>query len=553
MKYRHLVLPLLLGMAIPPPAAAEAGPAPREARPSAGVRLSRADYEDRVHAAWLGQIIGMEMAAPHEHRVASVVRLEDFPRSLEAARVDDDWYYEIVALRAFERYGIDLTVRELGRQWRENSAGTWGSSLEARVNLERGLDAPDTGHPRHNTMWWSIGPQFSAELYGMVAPGMPGVAGRLARELGAINGYAEGLDGAVFVAGMLSLAFVETDPREVVRGAARLIHPGSPYRQALDEVIALAEAGKGAREIAGRVEDRWHGEYPATNNAVANGALVAISVWFGGGDFLETINLAASLADFSDADCNAAGAAAVVGAMRGTRAIPSPLVAALGDRIVGATLGRVELTPPVDERISELARRTARIGEALLRSNGGAVDARDVVLPARAPVTQPLQAFSLPDLARFWDPAWTLERAGFGAGRGGMSGIRGQTFFRDGILATYPRDEVRGVLLRRDVTVGIGASLRARVGVDPGRAWQLDVYVDNEQVHGEIVEAPADSRGEIAWRDIRVDLGRFAGRTVHLRVYQRTLVPDRVPGKAYWAELRLDPEPPRPTAAVALP
>ena len=28
-------------------------------------------------------------------------------------------------------------------------------------------------------------------------------------------------------------------------------------------------------------EDRWHIEYPATNNAVGNGGLVALAVWFG--------------------------------------------------------------------------------------------------------------------------------------------------------------------------------------------------------------------------------------------------------------------------------
>jgi hypothetical protein len=44
------------------------------------------------------------------------------------APVDDDYYYEMVALRAFEKYGIELTVQELGQQWLENNAGSWGSS-----------------------------------------------------------------------------------------------------------------------------------------------------------------------------------------------------------------------------------------------------------------------------------------------------------------------------------------------------------------------------------------------------------------------------------------
>jgi len=59
-------------------------------------------------------------------------------------------------------------------------------------------------------------------------------------------------------------------------------------------------------EICQAVEDRWHIEYQATNNAVLNGGLVAACLWFGQGDFLKTVNLAAHAADFTDADCNAA-------------------------------------------------------------------------------------------------------------------------------------------------------------------------------------------------------------------------------------------------------
>ena len=116
--------------------------------------------------------------------------------------------------------------------------------------------------------------------------------------------------------------------------------------------------GASAEDVASAVEDRWHIEYPATNNAVANGALVAMAVWFGGGDWLQTVNHAFRAADFTDADCNAANAGAVVGAMKGTRGLPPWLIDRLGDRIRGDELGSVKLTPPVDESLAELAKRT---------------------------------------------------------------------------------------------------------------------------------------------------------------------------------------------------
>jgi len=206
-------------------------------------RLNRAEYERRVLGAWLGQIAGTILGWPFEGKVAGVKPVFEFERPYSFAPVDDDYYYEIVALRAFEKHGPGLTVEQLGEQWKQDQAGSWGSSEQARLALERGVKAPDTGHPRHNRWFHTIGAQFSADIYGMLAPGRINLAGELARRYGHVNGYAEGADGAVFIAGMVSEAFLETDSKKIVRRAARLIHPESNYRRALDQMIRRAEAG----------------------------------------------------------------------------------------------------------------------------------------------------------------------------------------------------------------------------------------------------------------------------------------------------------------------
>ncbi len=500
------------------------------------VFLSRADYQDRVHAAWLGQIIAAMIGWPFEHQVAAVRFVDQFQKTYSSAPVDDDWYYEMVALRAFEKFGPGLTIEQLGRQWLENRCGSWGSSEQARLLLERGLNAPDTGHPRFNRLWFTIGPQFSSEIYGLLSPAQPNAAGRLARELGHINGYAEAVDGAVFVAAMVSLGFAETDPREIVRQAARMIHPDSPCRQCIDDVIALADKGAGPREIAEQVERRWHRIYPATNNAVANGGLVAIAVWFGEADFLKTINLAYQAADFTDADCNAANAAAVIGAMRGLKALPRDLVAQLHDRIAGTKLGPVNLTPPVDEKISELARRTAAIGESLLKKNGGRVDGDRLIIPVESVRTQPLEKFQLADLMKFWNPDWALDRAGFGGAGGGMAGLRGITYLDGEVLATYPDDEVRGVVLRRTIDRRGQPVLEAEVAAEPGRAWELEIYVENKMLFRKLIEG---KERELRWEHVRVPIPDLGTDRLNLRLYQRVLIPGKLSGNAYWKHLHI--------------
>ena len=142
-------------------------------------------------------------------------------------------------------------------------------------------------------------------------------------------------------------------------------------------VIAMADAGRSPDEIFRAIDERWGMEYPATNNAVVNGGFVATSVWFGGGDFHKTLQLAVHAADFSDADCNAANSESVVAAMHGMRALPPEPVAELKDRIFGKEMGPLQLTPAVDESITQLAQRTAKLGIAMATAHGASDDGTD--------------------------------------------------------------------------------------------------------------------------------------------------------------------------------
>jgi hypothetical protein len=507
--------------------------------PNPVLLLSRTEYLDRVQAIWTAQMIAQMTGVRFEHRQASTLPVTPITHLPGHAPVDDDYYYEMVTVRAFEKYGIGLTVEQLGQQWLENNAGSWGSSEQALLLLKRGIRPPDTGHPRYNKLWWTIGTQFSSDLYGALAPGMPNLAATMARQFGHINGYAEGVDGGVFIAGMVSIAFVEKDTHSIVRKAASLIHPDSPYRKCLDMVIAMADSGSKPEEIFRAIDERWGIEYPATNNAVLNGGIVAASVWFGDGDFDKTLQLAVHAADFADTDCNAANSASVVAAIHGMKALPSEQVSELHDRIMGKEMGPLQLTPPVDESISDLARRTARIGEAILISHGGSNEGESIRIPVQDPVTQPAELFKLADLMKYWNRDWTLERAGFGGAGGGMPGIRGITYLDGPVLATYPRDEVRGTVLRRAMELGPAPSLKFKAGVDVGRAWQLQVYVNDQKILDKLIDGLDDSRQSDSrhWEDISVDLSPFKGQEVVLRLYQRVLVPNHEAGDAYWRDL----------------
>ena len=498
--------------------------------------LSLSGYENKVQAVWAAQMIGALMGFPFEHKVSSVQTIDQFTLKTGYIPVDDDWYYEMVAVRAFEKYGFDMSLEDLGKQWVENSAGTWGSSEQTLSLLKKGIRAELCGHPQYNKLWFSIGPQFSADIYGALTPGMPNVAAALAGKYGRINGYAEGVDGAVFIAGMISLGFKENNTTDIVRKAAGLIDPRSPYRQCLDLVIEQASRGKTFREVVNAVEDRWHIEYPATNNAVANGGIVAACVWFGKGDFLTTINLAFQAADFTDADCNAANAGAVVAAMKGLEGIPQHLLQTLGDTIAGEKMGNLTLTPAVHESLKALSRRTAVIGKKILIKNGARISNQQLVIPWEPLQTQPSALFTLADLTQYWNPDWKMERAGFGGAGGGMGGIRGMTYLNGNTLATYPRDEVRGLVLTRSVTLADEKRLVLEVGVDSARCWELNIFVNNNRLIRKVIEGNGPGQ---TWYPVEADLSPYQNQAVTIRLYQRVLLKGKEAGNAYWKSITL--------------
>src|SRR2546423_3158067 len=78
-------------------------------KPSPNVfHISRADYEDRISAVWTAQIAAVLLGVQFEHKVASTEWVDHYPKPYKCAPVDDDWYYEMCAIRGFEKHGIEM-------------------------------------------------------------------------------------------------------------------------------------------------------------------------------------------------------------------------------------------------------------------------------------------------------------------------------------------------------------------------------------------------------------------------------------------------------------
>ena len=538
--------------------------------------MSLEEYKDRCQAIWTAQMVGHFFAQePFEHHQAEVKWVDDYPQEKYedfeenggVGYVDDDWYYEIANLRALEKYGPDMTLDELGKQWVENNVGVWGSSGLARKNLIKGIPAKWVGHPKYNRVWFTMGAMNRCDLYGMLFPGMPNATAEISRRRGHINSYAEGTDGGVLVGAMISMGFYEKDPRKVLKKAVKLLDPKAPHRKCLELVINMAESGHTASECSDAVMDVFSPIYPATNGAVQNFGMIATALWFGGGDFMKTLNVAVQSADYTDADNTAACSSVILAAMHGMKIIPDRLIEPFGGRTKGSNVGPVELTPPLDITTEELAERTVEMGLKMIPYwTGGEVRGDELHIPVQKEIiTQPLELFDPNDFVNYWNPDWKLVRAGYGTPGGGFRGIRGGTFYdaEDDVLATYPKNEIRNCYLIRQVELDEDPVLEVEVGADPGRAWTLELYVDNTEIPeseqvidgGEALDW-RDEDGDLPWflpqyfpspqddyersaeareyRTIEADLSEWAGKVVTIRLYMVPIVWNRYSGNAYW-------------------
>jgi hypothetical protein len=529
--------------------------------------LTEEEYHDRIKAMWLAQLVAVHMGWDFEHKPAAVKSLEGYTSNrLEliskngGAEVDDDWYYEMVALAGLEKYGTDMTVEELGQQWLDYNMGTWGSAFYTRQALLSGLKGAEAGHPKNNRMWFTVGNQNRSDLYAMITPGMPNLTASVSRELGHVNSYAEGTDGGVLMGVLESMAFYEKDVKQLIRNAIKVLDPATPHRRCYETIMAMGEEGKSWQETARAVEERWGIEYPGTNSAVWNSGFAGVALWFGEGDLMKSLNIAYQASDFSDADCQAANVATVLAAMHGTKIFTPGLVEPFNNRITGAKLGFMDLVEPVDENLDTLAARTVRIGMQFLTANGSVVKDGIIHIPVQREIkTQPLEYFHPNEFTRYWNPEWQLDRAGFGAPGGGVRGIRGGTFIDGEVLSTYPRDEVRGVKLSRTLTIGEDQMLKVDVAADPGRKWILNIYIDHKKILTKLIEggdplnwpdvSPAqypqplheyqESAKVRKWDTVQYDLEEYSGKEITIRLYQDILVRNGFPGNAYWRNLEI--------------
>ncbi len=282
------------------------------------VTLTQDGYRDRVSGGWLGKLIGTAVGRSFDgqkqtHEVAGYPEKLSEPSSTWSEGTD----FQAVWVRALQIAGPKITDDDLVGGWLRHIIHASGEYAYARANFRRGVNPPLSG-VFDNPFRESLGALARAELWGMLTPGDPEQAAWFARRDAMLDHSGAGIEAAIWLAGMVSGAFVERD-------VTRLIETG---------LAVTPERGRVGRAVRDVV--RWHGEHAHwgrtremllrsyssddVRDSVVAAGLIALAALQGRGDFARSLISAASFGWSTGATCGAVGA--LVGVMLGERALP---------------------------------------------------------------------------------------------------------------------------------------------------------------------------------------------------------------------------------------
>lgn len=237
------------------------------------------DYEKKVYTALLGKVIGVYMGRPFEgwKKAAIEKRWGQIDRYVHAdcnvplVVSDDDISGTCTFVKCLEDSGLyENTPAEFyGWNWlnyiMEKQSILWwggvGRSTEhtAFIRLKQGYKSPQSGSKALNgaIVAEQIGAQIFIDAFGMIAPGNPEMAVRLAKYAGEVSHDGEAVYGAQVVAAMVAMAFVENDINKIMDAAVQFIPADSLIAHVHRDVRAWALADADWRRTYARIKQKY--------------------------------------------------------------------------------------------------------------------------------------------------------------------------------------------------------------------------------------------------------------------------------------------------------
>lgn len=419
------------------------------------IRLSEAEYTDKVYACWLGKNIGGTLGTPlegdkgvHELTFYEPVPTEPLP--------NDDLDLQLVWVKMLQERGVYPTVSDFADYWVKNLGPyPWNEYGHCRRNLNRGLRPPISGC-YDNYYIDEMGSPIRSEIWACTAPGDPGLAASLAWNDSVLDhAGGEGTYGEMFWAAVESAAFVISDPLQLIEIGLNMIPVHTNIARAIRNAVWMHENGVDWLEARERTVRNFGHFWPC--NAAQNHGFTIIG-WLYGEEFGDCLCKAVNCG--YDTDCSGATLGSVLGIIGGTAVIPDKWRDAIGEGIV---LHKFTENLDAAEDLKELTVQTVEIAKVMLAERsemcelGDETAAPENVLTLLSDNTRALKALDQ-------DPQSTIETVD---GYGISLHYGGEPVLRPGI------GKIVGVSVRQDLD-----PVCADVAITVPLGWDVEAIED---------------------------------------------------------------------------
>ena len=298
------------------------------------------EYIEKIYSGWLAKIIGIRAGAPNEGWTYEKIQqalgvLDGYLAPYKTFAADDDSNGPLFFLRAVEDSGNgeNVTAQDVGKALLNYAPfehgffwwGGYGISTEhtAYLNLRNGIEAPRSGSIEQNgaAAAEQIGGQIFIDSWGLVNPGNPERAAKMAEKAASVTHGGNGVYGGMFIAACIAQAFVENDIEKIIEKSLTLIPEDCEYARMVRIVVDYYHAHpEDWRACYHFIHDNYgYDKYPGACHIIPNIAVMILGLLYGRGDFDDTINIT-NMCGW-DTDCNVGNVATIMGVILGTEAI----------------------------------------------------------------------------------------------------------------------------------------------------------------------------------------------------------------------------------------
>jgi ADP-ribosylglycohydrolase len=277
----------------------------------------------------LGAAIGDAMGAPCEGLSAATIRarygiLTDFVSTRSVGTDDTD--FTLFNAHILLTHGHSVTPEQVEAEWRDKLLATGRSyrpggfsDVISTRNLRAGLHAPASGAFGHQM--WSDGVAMATSAAGILCPGDPQEAARLAAILGAVSNARDGIYAAQAVAAAISVALAGADCMEMADAAIAAVPANCWTKRAMVRAKRVAlTAGADEAGLEAMSQELVVSYWPWADLATEAIPLAFAALLATQGDFAKAVPFGVRFG--RDADTIGAIVGSMAGALGGEQAIP---------------------------------------------------------------------------------------------------------------------------------------------------------------------------------------------------------------------------------------